>query len=654
MLRNIISAILVSVVVLQLQALNVVNTAGGLSGKVTDKNITTLTVSGTMDASDFYFISGNLHRLQDLDLSSVTVVASRSAKGYYWKHEFEANTLPVGALASLKLKTLQLPRDITAIGKAALADCALLSSITLPTSLVTIGDYAFAGCESLTAVVLPASVTTVGRGAFMRCKALKRFTVAKSSQLATLDATALLDCPELETVSLGPSLQQVGERALAGTGIKQLDLSQNSQLSSVGDWALVNAPVTQAALPEGLTTLGDGAFLYDTGLTAIQLGGKLEQISDYLLAGTALSGDLTIEGVSRVGNYALYNLSGLSVVELPATLTWMGDYAMAGMTGMTALTSNAAQVPALGENVWAGVNQHDVPLTVPKSSLQGYKAAPQWQEFLFPATWLRGDVNGDGEINIADINVLIDIILGSIPDDDTMLRADVNEDGEVNIADINAVLDIILNPNMLMAGQVDIDDQLSLEDVAMRPGEERTLSLRLTNAGEYSALQCDIVLPPGLTMLGVKAGKGRVTRTAEVMGDASRVALYSVKHEPFDDEVVLAVTVRADAALSAESMITLANVVLSDDNNVGWHAADFSAQVTNSTGVEDLMAGADRVWTRGRAVMIDARTAGTALITSVNGMSREVSVDQGLNTVEMEPGFYVVTINGRSHKIVIK
>ncbi len=51
-----------------------------------------------------------------------------------------------------------------------------------------------------------------------------------------------------------------------------------------------------------------------------------------------------------------------------------------------------------------------------------------------------GDVNGDGEINIADINALIDIILSG----DNQPTADVNRDNEINIADINAVIDIIL------------------------------------------------------------------------------------------------------------------------------------------------------------------------------------------------------------------
>ena len=53
---------------------------------------------------------------------------------------------------------------------------------------------------------------------------------------------------------------------------------------------------------------------------------------------------------------------------------------------------------------------------------------------------VRGDVNADGEVNIADVNALIDAILGGAGN----RRADVNGDGEVNIADVNAVIDHIL------------------------------------------------------------------------------------------------------------------------------------------------------------------------------------------------------------------
>ena len=54
---------------------------------------------------------------------------------------------------------------------------------------------------------------------------------------------------------------------------------------------------------------------------------------------------------------------------------------------------------------------------------------------------LPGDVNGDGEVNVADVNAVINQVLsGQLSE-----AGDVNGDGEVNIADINAVIDLILS-----------------------------------------------------------------------------------------------------------------------------------------------------------------------------------------------------------------
>ena len=58
-----------------------------------------------------------------------------------------------------------------------------------------------------------------------------------------------------------------------------------------------------------------------------------------------------------------------------------------------------------------------------------------------PQPYISGDVNNDGEVNIADVNAVIAVILM----DATSPGADVNGDGEVNIADVNAVIDLILN-----------------------------------------------------------------------------------------------------------------------------------------------------------------------------------------------------------------
>ena len=58
---------------------------------------------------------------------------------------------------------------------------------------------------------------------------------------------------------------------------------------------------------------------------------------------------------------------------------------------------------------------------------------------------LIGDVNGDAEVNIADINVLVNVVLGGDVDASIRLRADVNRDNEVGIADINTLVNIILD-----------------------------------------------------------------------------------------------------------------------------------------------------------------------------------------------------------------
>jgi len=54
---------------------------------------------------------------------------------------------------------------------------------------------------------------------------------------------------------------------------------------------------------------------------------------------------------------------------------------------------------------------------------------------------IEGDVNADGDVNIADINVVTDVILGNQFDS----RCDVNKDGDINIADINYLIELIFN-----------------------------------------------------------------------------------------------------------------------------------------------------------------------------------------------------------------
>ena len=87
---------------------------------------------------------------------------------------------------------------------------------------------------------------------------------------------------------------------------------------------------------------------------------------------------------------------------------------------------------------------------VPVGSEGAYQADHYWGQFLTIIGDVievnPGEVNGDGEINIADVNNVIDIVVMGGNGGHTRIPAvDVNNDGEVNIADVNAIIDMILS-----------------------------------------------------------------------------------------------------------------------------------------------------------------------------------------------------------------
>ena len=64
--------------------------------------------------------------------------------------------------------------------------------------------------------------------------------------------------------------------------------------------------------------------------------------------------------------------------------------------------------------------------------------------FTVNITFILGDVNDDGAVDIADVPVLIDYLLGSTPSPIRHAAADVDNDGVVNVADIAALIDLVL------------------------------------------------------------------------------------------------------------------------------------------------------------------------------------------------------------------
>ena len=150
--------------------------------------------------------------------------------------------------------------------------------------------------------------------------------------------------------------------------------------------------------------------------------------------------------------------SALTMLESVTDVTAIGFYAASFGSDEDAVLSIAYSSDMGGSwyglgtvTVTRGALQHYIldvesswPLTFGISQVSGSRVNIDDITIYRRVQQLKGDVNGDGEVNIADINALINIILGGGADDDTMKRADVNDDGEVTVADINADIDIVL------------------------------------------------------------------------------------------------------------------------------------------------------------------------------------------------------------------
>ena len=61
------------------------------------------------------------------------------------------------------------------------------------------------------------------------------------------------------------------------------------------------------------------------------------------------------------------------------------------------------------------------------------------------SSFQRGDINGDGSVNISDVTALIDYLLSGNASGINLTSADCNQDGSVNISDVTALIDYLLS-----------------------------------------------------------------------------------------------------------------------------------------------------------------------------------------------------------------
>ena len=142
--------------------------------------------------------------------------------------------------------------------------------------------------------------------------------------------------------------------------------------------------------------------------------------------------------------WAQYRRSNLRDDRLMATV----DSLVNVLTVNGAEQRNSQAWPRWGEYVWPNyyiADDFDDEVSYLKQWLSDRIAWMDEHLDYDPTAYQRGDVDGDGNVSIADVTALIDYLLSGNSDGVNTANADCNVDGNINISDVTALIDYLLS-----------------------------------------------------------------------------------------------------------------------------------------------------------------------------------------------------------------
>ena len=222
----------------------------------------------SMDNMAFWYMP----KLERVDLGGTTAVSDSAFR--YDKALTEVNFRPdLGRLA--------------AVEDYAFED-APIASAALPDSVTSVGKFAFSGNSSLTRLHLGSGLTSIGEGAFVGATSLATLSIAPANPVYSVNGGVLYQ------KSIGGKILVLSLPTNGATEYTVLDGTV-----ALADYAFSNnTSLRRVVLPEGLTTIGYGAFdgcnnltdivipdsvtvargLVNNGLDTVALGSKVTEL----------------------------------------------------------------------------------------------------------------------------------------------------------------------------------------------------------------------------------------------------------------------------------------------------------------------------------------------------------------------------------------